>query len=141
MNYNLPSKVDYQTAQETIKKFEKREAEIKHLNNILSSLLKGFQLTQFKVNKKAKEVIFSGVVNDKLVIGQSKCEEKDVFEAVIGKVIAVKRALKQDTKGIEKFVESLPETKYSFLRAWDEGNTQVVGSLKNAIYANSSTQR
>ncbi|MGD7046972.1 hypothetical protein FZC83_01925 [Rossellomorea marisflavi] len=112
MNYSLPSKLDYQTAQETIQKFEKRESEIKHLNNILGSLLKSFQLTQFKINKKNKEVIFSGVIDNKLVIGQSKCKERDVFEAVIGKVIAVKRALKQDTKEIEKFVESLPEIKY-----------------------------
>ncbi len=102
-----PSKESYEAALETIKRYEKRQKELKRLEKELSYKLQGFTHIKFSVNKKEKTVFFSGMQKEtnKLLIGTSKCAGDDIFEQVIGKLIAVKKALKEDNGDIVELVE------------------------------------
>ncbi len=67
----------------------------------------------FRVDKKNKEVVFAGTTGDLAVkIGVAKCLKDDVFDASIGKLIAIRRALNLPTDDLMDLVEN-------------EGNKQI----------------
>jgi len=102
-----PTKTEYEKALETAKKYEQRQKDMEWVKQQLSEGLQQFEQIKFQVNKWHKEVVFAGVRGDgQLKLTKSKCADSDVFEESIGKLIAVKRALGEDTKKVEELVES-----------------------------------
>jgi hypothetical protein len=102
-----PSKQSYEQALETVKAYEKRQAQLQSLKETLSIKLKAFENVSFKVDKKKGEVLFAGYLKEqsKTKIGKSVCAKEDKFEEVIGKLIAVKKALGEDVEDVIKLVE------------------------------------
>ncbi len=104
---STPSKTSYEQALETVKQFEQRQKDLEWIEKELSKGLQQFEQIKFQVNKGRKEVVFAGVRGDgQLKLTKSKCTDSDVFEESIGKLIAVKRALGEDTKKVEELIES-----------------------------------
>jgi hypothetical protein len=102
-----PSKEQYDKALKTIKDYENRQADLIYLEKELSLKLAQFDQIKFEINKKTKEVLFSGLdkASGKLVVGKSKCSPEDEFVQVIGKLIAVKTSLKESVENVVKHVE------------------------------------
>lgn len=102
-----PTKQAYQDALDVVKRYEDRQKVLKGIDNDLSYKLQGFDQIKFKVDKKAKEVLFTGLHREtaKVVLGKSVCGDKDEFELNIGKLIAVKKALHEDITDVVKHVE------------------------------------
>jgi hypothetical protein len=109
-----PSKLAYDKALETVKAYEDRQKQLEYLENELSYKLQEFLQPKFKINKKLGEVIFAGfhVDKDTVVVGKSVCQTGDIFEHVIGKLIAVKNALHEDVSDIVNLVESKQPTEW-----------------------------
>ena len=107
MRKQTPSKFSYEQALEIVKAYEKRQNQLKDLQHELSTELSMFNSVSFKIDKKEEEVIFSGYLESvgKVLIGRSKCAKEDLYEEVIGKLIAVKLALGEDVKGVVELVE------------------------------------
>ncbi len=104
---STPSQTSYEQALETIKQFEQRQKDLEWIEKELSKGLQQFEQIKFQVNKNRKEVVFAGVRGDgQLKLTKAKCSHGDKFEESIGKLIAVKRALGEDTKKVEELVES-----------------------------------
>jgi hypothetical protein len=105
-----PTKQAYESALETVKKYEKRQRELAYLQQELAYKLSQFSDVKFKVDTKGGEILFSGVLKEssKLLLGQSKCSKEDKFEIVIGKLIAVKNALHEDVEDVARLVEPKP---------------------------------
>lgn len=109
----MQDKQKYEEALKTVKKFEKRQANLKMLNKELGFLLdKEFTQFKFNMNKKRGTLRFAGVLNNgELVMTESSTKKLDVFEPVIGKLICVHKALDKDFS----FLEGHIERKYSDL--------------------------
>jgi len=104
-----PSKTNYEQALETVKKYEQRQKDLEWIDKELSKGLQQFEQIKFQVNKNRKEVVFAGIRGDgQLKLTKAKCSHRDKFEKSIGKLIAVKRALGEDTKKVEELVENEP---------------------------------
>lgn len=106
-NMKTPTKQAYDSALETVKRYEERQYKLKHLEKDLSYKLSKFIESKFKINKKTGEVLFSGV-NDstgEIGIGKAICGSSDQFEPVIGKLIAVKKALNENVDEVVALVE------------------------------------
>lgn len=102
---NTPTKESYENALDIVKRYEERQKQLEQLKKDLSYKLSKFTDKKFKINKKDKEVIFTGVIDGKLVVGKSICAKDDKYEDVIGKLIAVKKALNEDITDVVKLVE------------------------------------
>lgn len=102
-----PSKYSYEQALKTVEAYENRQRDLRFLESELSKKLQEFNQVKFKVNKKAQEIIFSGLHKEtnKLFMGKSVCDKKDKFELVIGKLVAVKSALGESVEEVVKFIE------------------------------------
>ncbi|GLO66258.1 hypothetical protein [Oceanobacillus kimchii] len=101
-----PTKEEYELALETIEKYKKRQSDLKYLNRLLGEAIRQFESTKFEVNKAAKKVEFIGLTKDgKLKHTVSQAKGSDVFEEVIGKLIAIYNALGKDTKFLEEYIE------------------------------------
>ncbi|WP_226035760.1 hypothetical protein [Aquibacillus saliphilus] len=101
-----PSKTSYEQALETAKKYEKRQRELKYIDDQLSAKLQQFTQVKFRVNTSRREVTFAGIVNGELKLTTSKCSVNDCFEVNIGKLIAVKKSLKEKLDDVTDLVES-----------------------------------
>lgn len=103
-----PSKQSYELALETVKAYEKRQAQLQALKETLSIKLNAFENFSFKVDKKNREILFAGYSkeHEKTKISKSVCDSNDKFEEVIGKLIAVKKALGEDVKDVVDLVET-----------------------------------
>ncbi|GIN22501.1 hypothetical protein J1TS3_36350 [Siminovitchia fordii] len=103
-----PTKEQYENALETVRKYEKRQRQLKALGEELSKKLQEFDQIKFDINKDSKEIIFSGLhkAKGKLMIGKSVCHHGDKYEPVIGKLIAVKNALNESVEDVVKLVEN-----------------------------------
>ncbi|MBX0320231.1 hypothetical protein [Shouchella clausii] len=127
-----PSKESYLAALETIKKYEKRQNDLKRLASDLSYQLSQFDSFKFKINKKQKEILFTGVLPDgEIVIGQSKLQQGDAWNETIGKLIAVLKALKLKDK-VEEVMEYV-ESKFIFEGHSHSGLYTLNGSISNSI--------
>lgn len=104
---STPNKEQYESALKAVEKYEKRQKELTELNKELGYCLSAyFKEFKFDVNKKKGEVIFAGVGKDnRLKLSKAICSDGDAFEEVIGKLIAVKRALDEDVECLEKYIE------------------------------------
>ncbi|MCM3109863.1 hypothetical protein [Lederbergia lenta] len=102
-----PLKKTYEKALETVAKYEKRQRQLAAIEEELSSKLQEFKYIKFKVDKKGKRVLFTGLhsVKEELLIGESDCRSNDKFEDVIGKLISVKKALNEDVEAVVNLVE------------------------------------
>lgn len=131
-NMKTPTKQAYEAALKTVKKYEDRQLQLARLGNDLSYKLSNFEEVKFKINKKTGEVIFSGLhkVSKQILIGKTICDSKDEFEPVIGKLIAVKKALGESVEELVNLVE--PKSNYTYIRA---GSVTVDGNLVSSINA------
>src|SRR5690606_3197336 len=69
--------------------------------------LQKFSQVKFDVNREKKEVTFTGLTKDgELKLSKSIARRGDEFEEVIGKLICVRKALGEDIRYIDKYVES-----------------------------------
>lgn len=112
-----PSEYEYKNALEKVKKYEERQKELKGLNKKLGKLLTQFDDFKFIVNDNRNQdrydsdsngnVVFSGIkYSGKLELTQAICKSDNEFEAVIGKLICVHKALGEDFKYLEKYIET-----------------------------------
>lgn len=101
-----PTKSQYETALKTIKEYEERQAALKRLTDDLSFHLKKFDTIKFKLDKKQGRVLFTGVLDGQIKIGESVCSSEDVFNEVIGKLISVKKALGLNINDVIEHVEN-----------------------------------
>lgn len=102
-----PKQDQYLEAKKTVEEYEKRQKQLESLERKLSYRLKQFDKINFKIDKKSKEIIFAGVKDGKVLIGKSKCGLVDKYEPVIGKLIAVMKAMNEEVKDIVKLVETV----------------------------------
>lgn len=102
-----PTKQAYQDALDVVKQYEDRQNVLKGIRDDLSYKLQSFDQVKFKVDKKAKEVLFTGIHKEtgKVVLGKAVCGDGDEFELNIGKLIAVKKALYEDISDVVKHAE------------------------------------
>ncbi|MEI2465145.1 hypothetical protein [Niallia taxi] len=122
-----PTKKEYEKAQETIKQYEDRQKVLTNLGKDLSYKLQQFDQVKFKVDKKAGEVLFTGIHKEsgKLLLGKTVCGREDEFELVIGKLVAIKKALNEDIEEVVKHVES---KEYVIGSGWGNG-ALIAGTL------------
>lgn len=127
MTNTIPTKQSYEQALRVVKAYEDRQKQLEYLEKELAWKLQEFMQPKFKIDKKNGEVLFAGfhVEKDVVVVGKSKCDKTDVFEAVIGKLIAVKNALHEDVSDIVKQVETK--------KMW---NTEYIGGIVGATVNN-----
>ena len=105
MSKTYPSKSEYERALDVVSKYEKRQETLQRLTSDLSHHLQKFETIKFKVSKKEGKVLFTGVIDGQIKIGESVCAKEDVFNEVIGKLIAVKKALGLDISDVVEHVE------------------------------------
>ena len=104
---SIPTKNKYEKALEIVKEYEYRQNDLTKLNKDLGYSLEQFNQIKFDVNENKKEITFTGVTKDgKLKLTKSVARSGDKFELVIGKLIAVKKALGEDVKHIERFIDN-----------------------------------
>jgi len=104
---SIPTKNKYEKALEIVKEYEYRQNDLTKLNKDLGYSLEQFNQIKFDVNENKKEITFTGVTKDgKLKLTKSVARSGDKFESVIGKLVAVKKALGEDTKHIERFIDN-----------------------------------
>lgn len=102
-----PTKEKYEEALKIVQQYEGRQRDLAKLNNDLGFCLQKFDTFKFDVNEDKGEVTFSGLTKSgELKLTNSKARSGDKFEDVIGKLIAVKKAIGGDVEYIERFVES-----------------------------------
>ncbi|MEL3959437.1 hypothetical protein NST17_19990 [Caldifermentibacillus hisashii] len=109
-----PTKKQYEEALKIVKEYENRQKILASLNKQLGEKLKEFTHVKFNINKKNKTVEFAGLYTkeNRLVTGKATCSPFDIFEDVIGKLIAVKTALNEDIADVVKYVETRTETTF-----------------------------
>lgn len=101
-----PSKRQYEEALDIVAKYEKRQKELKSLNNDLGFHLRQFNSFKFDVNKGKREVTFAGTTkNGQIKLSKAVAHHDDKFDITIGKLVAVLKALKQDVSFIDKYIE------------------------------------
>jgi len=105
---NFISKEDYEKAIKKVKEYEERENKISRFKTELGQRLKEFNKFTFKI--KNNSVIFAGYFidkndNDHIKIGYSICSEDDIFNKLLGKLIAVRKALGLKIDDIVEVVE------------------------------------
>ena len=104
---SIPTKNKYEKALEIVKEYEYRQNDLTKLNKDLGYSLEQFTQIKFDINENKKEITFTGVTKDgKLKLTKSVARSGDKFELVIGKLIAVKKALGEDVKHIERFIDN-----------------------------------
>lgn len=102
----FPNEQEYKKALEVKEKYEKRQKELQWVKNELSRELQQFDQVKFEVDKDRGIVVFSGIAQTgELKMAIAKCSVFDVFDKDIGKLIAVRRALKKDIDDVVKLVE------------------------------------
>lgn len=102
----FPNEQEYKKALEVKEKYEKRQKELQWVKNELSRELQQFDQVKFEADKDKRIVVFSGITQTgKLKMAIAKCSVFDVFNKDIGKLIAVRRALKKDIDDVVKLVE------------------------------------
>lgn len=108
----FPNEQEYKKALEVKEKYEKRQKELQWVKNELSRELQQFDQVKFEVDKDRGIVVFSGIAQTgKLKMAIAKCSVFDVFDKDIGKLIAVRRALKKDIDDVVKLVEDETPTR------------------------------
>lgn len=106
MSKNTPTKTRYEEALDIVKRYEKRQADLTKLNKDLGFHLQQFNSIKFDVDESKKEITFAGTTKDgKLKLTKSVARLGDKFEVVIGKLICVLKALDQDVKFIDRYIE------------------------------------
>jgi hypothetical protein len=118
------SKNDYEKAIGQVKKYEERQIKIKQFKTELGKRLKEFDKTSFKT--KDNRIIFAGYYGDKydnghIKIGEAICDESDVYNKLLGKLIAVRKALGMK---IDDIVEVVEPKKNNWMDAY-KGNGQT----------------
>lgn len=104
---STPTKNKYEKALKIVKEYEYRQNDLTKLNKDLGYSLEQFTQIKFDINENKKEITFTGVTkDDKLKLTKSVARSGDKFELVIGKLIAVKKALGEDIKHIERFIDN-----------------------------------
>jgi hypothetical protein len=106
--------IQYDKAAELVKKVNERTTQLFAYKVELGNLLTEFKDVTFKKfpNTEVTGMIFSGVTHKgKLLVGASKCQKGDEFSELIGKLIAVRRALNKDTKDIYEFLDKNQDIK------------------------------
>jgi hypothetical protein len=106
--------IQYEKAAELVKKVNERTTQLFEYKVELGNLLTEFKDVTFKKfpNTEVTGMIFSGVTHKgKLLVGASKCQKGDEFSELIGKLIAVRRALNKDTKDIYEFLDKNQDIK------------------------------
>jgi hypothetical protein len=97
----------YEQAKKDVEAYEKRQKQLDHVAKELSKHIRRFKQIKFRVDKNAKTVFFAGLYHgDGLKIGIAKAKNGDVFDANIGKLIAIKKSLGENTRDVENLVES-----------------------------------
>lgn len=108
----FPNEQEYKKALEVKEKYEKRQKELQWVKNELSRELQQFDQVKFEVDENKRVVVFSGVTQTgKLKMAIAKCGIFDVFNKDIGKLIAVRRALRKDINDVVKLVEDETPTR------------------------------
>lgn len=103
------SNEQYQKAQQDVKAFEERQARYETFRQELGIRLQDFEVFNFK--RKGNRIIFAGCIinennNVKVLIGESECKTtEDEFDAMLGKLIAVRKAMKLNIDDIIDIVE------------------------------------
>jgi hypothetical protein len=101
------SKDNYERAKALVVNYEKRQKQLDHVAKELSKHVKRFTQIKFRVDKNAKTMFFAGLYHgDDLKVGIAKAKNSDVFDANIGKLIAIKKSLGENTRDVENLVES-----------------------------------
>lgn len=103
--YMSVSKKEYEDSLKTVKAYEKRQEELSKLNKDLGQCINHyFSKIDFKIN--GETTYFAGATySGDLKTGISKCNVNDKFESVIGKLIAIKKSVNEDTEYIYKYIE------------------------------------
>lgn len=112
-----PTKYQYEQAKETVVAYEKRQRQLKAMEEELAKKLRLFKSIKFKIDKKNREILFAGYIGkeNQVKIGKAICSKEDKFEPVIGKLISVKNALGESVEDVVKLVE--PVLGYQYVRA------------------------
>lgn len=105
MSKIYPTKSEYEMALDVVQRYKQRQETLKRLAKDLSFHLQNFEAIKLKVNKKEGKVVFSGMLDGQIKIGESVCSSSDIFNETIGKLVAVKKALSLDTKDVIEHVE------------------------------------
>lgn len=115
MSEAIVPQTEYEKALEQVHKYEKRQDQLKKVEQEISSRLADYGTFKFKIDKKSGEIIFSGFHNlkQKLLIGVAKCDKSDVFNANIGKLIAIRKSEHQHCDDLYELVEQKNEIKFT----------------------------
>ena len=102
-----PSQTDVDKALKTIELQQERERRIQKVKKEIGYRLEYFIAFNFRVDKKNKQIIFAGTnIEMEVKIGISKCQNNDVWNSDIGKLIAIRRALNVPTDDLMDLVET-----------------------------------
>jgi prefoldin subunit 5 len=99
------SQNEYEAAKQKVEAFEKRQKQLDHVKKELTKHIDRFNRFKFRVDKDTKTVFFAGVIGYDLKVGIAKAKNSDVFDANIGKLIAIKKSLGENTRDVENLVE------------------------------------
>jgi len=107
---------EYGEAQVIVEAYEHRQYRIEQFKKELGSRLKDFIKSTFRI--KDNRIIFSGYFldkasNDFLVVGVTECSDSDIYDKVLGKLIAVRKALGIRVDDIIEVIEPKPVDKSS----------------------------
>ena len=107
------SEKEYMDAINRVKDYEKREQKIVQFKSELGRRLEEFDKFKFKI--KDNRVIFAGYFvdkndNDHLVISEAICSSDDKFNKLLGKLIAVRKALGLNINDIVDIVEPIKKS-------------------------------
>lgn len=105
------SQYEYEVAKQKVEQFEKRQKQLDHVKNELTKHIRRFSQIKFRVDKDTKTVFFAGLYRaDELKVGVAKAKNGDVFDVNIGKLIAIKKSIGENTRDVENLVENVGET-------------------------------
>jgi hypothetical protein len=101
------SEFQYEEAKKKVEAYEKRQKQLDHVAKELSKHIRRFTQIKFRVDKDTKTVFFAGLYHgDDLKVGIAKAKNSDVFDVNIGKLIAIKKSIGENTRDVENLVES-----------------------------------
>ncbi|MCA1021490.1 hypothetical protein [Halobacillus litoralis] len=101
-----PTQKQVEEAKKVLEQHEKREKELAYVKRELAFRLSKFTQVKFNVRKKERVIVFAGLhETGDLKLAISKQVSSDQWDENIGKLIAVKRALKEDISDVVELVE------------------------------------
>jgi hypothetical protein len=108
---NFVSEKEYLDAVSKVKDYETRQDKILRFKRELGKRLEEFDKFTFKT--KNNKIIFAGYIapnyiyTDRLLVGEAICDEKDQFDKLLGKLIAVRKSLGLKIDDIVDIVEPI----------------------------------